>query len=187
MDSLRGESALPWRNDVDAAAAVKRRPPHGVHDAANGPLRAAVERRPGNIEEPRAGTYQDKTSIFLLQTRLRSVLHHKIAKSELGGVKRAVEVDVDHTEVRLQEVRVSAADLEYVVRCAYSGVRDDVVELTGWREQRRLLEELNLVLPFRNVTLDEFSPIIGSVPVGIGGVLAYPFRSDSRLSPLRMS
>lgn len=94
----------------------------------------------------------------MLRIRLGPILLHKIAQSEFGRIERAVEVHVDHTKVRLTKVIVSAFDLEYVVLRTYPGVRDDVVDLPARRERGGLLEELNLVLPFRDVALNEFDP-----------------------------
>ena len=68
---------------------------------------------------------------------------------------------MDHTKVRLTEIVVSAFDLEYVVLRTYPGVRDDVVDLPARRERGGLFEELNLVLPFRDVALNEFDPSTG--------------------------
>ena len=39
---------------------------------------------------------------------------------------------MDYAKVRLAILVISAFNLEYVIFCAYSGVRDDVVNLPAW-------------------------------------------------------
>ena len=68
---------------------------------------------------------------------------------------------MDHAEIRLAKLVASVFNIEYVVLGTYSGVGDDVVDPSAWGERGGLFEELDVVPPFRDVALDEFSPTTG--------------------------
>lgn len=154
---------------------VVSRPTQRVHDSTSSPFGTLILDTARAIQECSAGADEGETGVSLTGGSSSSpILSYERVHSELGGIQGAVKIHFDCLQAgRLRGVlwtyfsgisfdRDTLGEWyctivrEYFVIDGNASICDNVIDGTKWCHGGRYAEEIDLVVPVRDVASDEF-------------------------------